>query len=148
MQPYRHIVCCLDFSTHSDAAFEAASHRARGDGARLTLLHVVVPGLPVVPGEPAPPRSAALDAEEVVRLKGYLTEKYVSRARDLDIRLALRRGHPSVEILSHLEESDADLVVMGSQGLSGMGLVLLGSVAERVVRRSPCSVLVVRSRKK
>jgi nucleotide-binding universal stress UspA family protein len=49
-----------------------------------------------------------------------------------------------VEILEHIKENDNDLVVVGSEGLQGVGLYVLGSVAERISRNAPCSCLVVR----
>ncbi len=144
MEPFHNIVCCTDFSDHADRALTASLDQARADGARLTLLHVVAPRAPLLPGE-KPKDSARLSDQELShRLRAYMEERYVSRLEGLDWRLSLRRGHPSEEILGHLKDRDADLVVLGSQGLSGMGLVLLGSVAERVSRRAPCSCLVVR----
>lgn len=141
---FSHIVCCTDFSTHGEVALPAAADQARRDGARLTLLHVVLPGAPLLPGEKPHGADRLPDQQIVEKLTAYMHERYGQALSGLDWRPALRRGHPSEEILAHLQESGADLVVMGSQGLSGMGLVLLGSVAERVSRRAPCTCLIVR----
>ena len=138
------LVCCTDFSPQSEAAFDAAVHEARLHGAQLALLHVVTPGLPLAPGH-GPKNAQGLDDREVVRVvRSFMEEQYLGRTGGLDCRIVLRRGHPSVEILACLAELEADLAVMGSQGLSGMGLIILGSVADRVIRRAPCSCLVVR----
>jgi nucleotide-binding universal stress UspA family protein len=60
------------------------------------------------------------------------------------VETAIRRGFPAEEILRYAEEQDADLVVMGTHGRTGVDRVLLGSVTERVVRRSPVPVVTVR----
>lgn len=141
---FRHIVHCCDFSVHAEKALDVAASQARLDGARLTLLHVIAPGLPLIPGESPLEVRGKSDAEVARKLDDYLRERYAARLEGLDWKPALRRGYPSEEILAHLAAGDADLVVMGCQGLSGMGLVVLGSVAERVSRRAPCSCLVIR----
>ncbi|MFZ5587894.1 MAG: universal stress protein [Thermodesulfobacteriota bacterium] len=141
---FTNIVFCSDFSPHADRALGEAAELARAGGGRLTVLHVVAPGLPLIPGEPPPRRGQPGDEEMARKLDAYLRQLYAPRLEGLRWRVALRRGHPSEEILAHLKEAKADLVVLGSQGLSGMGLVVLGSVAERVSRRAPCTCLVVR----
>ena len=141
---FRHVVHCCDFSLHSEKALDVAAAQARRDQARLTLLHVIAPGLPLIPGEKIAGGHGLSDAEVARKLDSHLRQRYAARLEGLDWRPALRRGHPSEEILAHLAASDADLVVLGCQGLSGMGLVVLGSVAERVSRRAPCSCLVIR----
>lgn len=144
MAGYHHIVCCLDFSPHADLALAAAADQVRREGARLTLLHVLAPGRPLLPGGD-PRQVKRLSAAQIrQRLETALAERYRDALGELPLEVELRRGHPSVEILSYLAESGADLVVLGSEGLSGVGLVLLGSVAERVIRKAPCSCLVVR----
>lgn len=139
-----HIVCATDFSPHADKALLTAVEMAKSQGASLTLLHVVAPHTPLLPGEKPKDSAGLSDHDLAERLRAYMKEHYAARLEGLDWRISLRRGHSSEEILSFLREKKADLVVMGGQGLSGMGLVLFGSVAERVVRRAPCSVLVVR----
>ncbi len=62
----------------------------------------------------------------------------------LDVRRVVRFGHPVEEICHYANKNVADLIVMGSHGRSGLSRILLGSVAERVVRISPCPVVVVR----
>ncbi|MBU1274195.1 MAG: universal stress protein [Proteobacteria bacterium] len=144
MAIYRHIVCCLDFSPQAQEAFDAALTQARADQARLTLLHVVHSGSPVVPGE-SPRDARRLSKEELKeRLGQEMRQRYLERTGGYPAEVRLRRGLPSIEILEELKECGADLVVMGAEGLSGVGLVLLGSTAERVSRRAPCSCLVVR----
>lgn len=125
-------------------AFDTALGLAGDNQSRLTLLHVVHSGAPVVPGE-TPRAARRLGKEELKeRLGKEMRERYLERTDGYPVEVRLRRGLPSIEILDELNESGADLVVMGAEGLSGVGLVLLGSTAERVSRRASCACLVVR----
>jgi nucleotide-binding universal stress UspA family protein len=65
-------------------------------------------------------------------------------AGDLKIETFLLTGKPANEIIRFAKEHEADLLIVGTQGKSGLGKMILGSVAENVVRNAPCSVLVVR----
>jgi universal stress protein A len=64
----------------------------------------------------------------------------------IDCELVVRDGHVSTEIIRFIEETDADLAIVGAFGLGGMGLVLFGSVAKRISHKAPCSVMIVRSK--
>lgn len=63
---------------------------------------------------------------------------------DIDIRMEMVAGEPAREIVSFAEENDIDVIVIGNHGRRGVSRVLLGSVAEKVVRRAPTTVIVVR----
>ena len=65
-------------------------------------------------------------------------------AGDLDADTFLLTGKPATEITRFVKEQGADLLVVGTQGKSGLGKLILGSVAETIIRTAPCSVLVVR----
>ena len=67
-----------------------------------------------------------------------------SNTQDVAPQYVVLDGHVSTEILAFLEERRIDLVVLGSYGLSGMGLVLFGSVTKRVSQKAACSVIIVR----
>ena len=69
------------------------------------------------------------------------------RATDVDLRTDLAEGSPSREIVRYADQQDCDVVVMGTHGRSGFDKLLLGSVAERVVRSSNVPVLTIRVRK-
>jgi universal stress protein A len=141
---YGQILCALDFSAHADAAFHTALGLAQEEGAGLILLHVYVPGTPLIPGEKLAKAKKLSDQDLADHLRDYIEENYLPKVEGVRCKVVLRRGYPSVEILAHLDDQPADLIVMGSQGLSGMGLVLLGSVAERVVRKANCDCYLVR----
>jgi universal stress protein A len=143
----RHIVCCTDFSENADAAFSAALEMAQKYAAHLTVLHVLPPVINPTLADtegivPEAPKESLL-----LKLEEKMEQSYGSRIGKLaDYRLTVLDGHESTEILRYLEEERVDVVVMGSYGLSGMGLVLFGSVAKRVAHKAPCSVLIVRHR--
>ena len=87
-----------------------------------------------------PPRETLL-----MQIQERMQERYDEEAtRGLKSQYVVLDGHVSTEILAFLEARKVDLVVMGSYGLSGMGLVLFGSVTKRVSQKAPCSVMIVR----
>jgi nucleotide-binding universal stress UspA family protein len=71
-------------------------------------------------------------------------EQVKDLAGDLDVETFLLTGKPATEITRFAREHEADLLIVGTQGKSGLGKLLLGSVAETIIRTAPCSVLVVR----
>jgi nucleotide-binding universal stress UspA family protein len=85
-------------------------------------------------------------AEEQRVLAQRELDKTVTRIRDdgLKARSMLKVGSPFLEIITTAQSEGADLIVLGTHGRSGLAHVLLGSVAERVVRKSPCPVLTIR----
>ncbi len=142
----RRILVPTDFSKHSANALRYAVALAEKFGAELHLLHVVqdlavfVPdavsgATPVVP--PVEQLTAAVREalDRVVRENGL--ERFTV-CRDV------REGAPFQEIIRFAREKEIDLIVMGTHGRGGLAHVLLGSVSERVVRKSPCPVLTVR----
>ncbi len=141
------IVCCTDFSENAHAAFEHALDLARKYGARLYVLHVLPPAIHPLLTEVE--RLASEEPELLLsRLQEKMQEEYEDRiGGDVAHNLVVLTGHVSSEILRFLEENSIDVVVMGSYGLSGMGLVLFGSVAKRVARNAHCSVMIVRKKK-
>ncbi|MBN2419415.1 MAG: universal stress protein [Deltaproteobacteria bacterium] len=142
------IACCADFSEHSKSAFIRALDLAEKYKARLYIVHVLPPVINpmsleadwVMPEEPK--KTWIVDIEERMRLEyGSMVKKPV------DFELVVLDGHVSSEILNFLSRNKVDLVVMGSYGLSGMGLVFFGSVAKSVAAKAECSVLIVRNPK-
>jgi universal stress protein A len=137
-RPYRDLVA-TDFSFCSLIALEHAEELARGFAAELLLLHTadVSTGVAELPDRP---RAAAED--ELARTIQYL------RDHGLEARSLLREG-PAVETVLEAAASErVSLIVMGTHGRTGMTHVLMGSVAEHVVRSAPCPVLTVRCRQK
>ena len=146
----KRILVPTDFSPAGRPAIEAACSFARRFGAMIDLLHVwelpvaIAPAMLLTP--PVGPPLAAAEfirghaGQEMERLVGQL------RAPGLEVRGRLESGHPAETILRIAESDGADLIVMGTHGRTGISHLLMGSVAERVVRRATCAVLTVRGR--
>lgn len=141
------IVCCTDFSDHAEAAFERALDLARRYTATLYVVHVLPPVVNPMLSDADMMLPEHPDENLVVGLNERMQEVYGSRIPEaMEAELVVRDGHVSTEIIRFIEETDADLAVVGAFGLSGMGLVLFGSVAKRLAHKAPCSVMIVRQR--
>ena len=141
------ILVPVDFSETSDAALKYGRALAENFHASLQLLHVLEnPLLQNVASEVyVPPPNFYEDWENSVRQKldGLLSG--VDR-QTLQASCSIRHGSPFAEIISCAHDENIDLIVMGTHGRGAVGHLLLGSVAERVVRKAPCPVLTVRCR--
>jgi universal stress protein A len=139
------IACCVDFSENAKAAFETALELAENFQAKLFILHVLPPVFnPVLPDSeyvfPEQPKDAL-----IIKVEERIQQEYGSLVgQEVDSETVVLDGHISSEIIRFLSDEDIDLVVLGSYGASGMGLVLFGSVANRVSHKAPCSVMIVR----
>jgi universal stress protein A len=139
------IACCIDFSANADAAFETAVELATCFEARLWLLHVLPPAINPMLADTAWDVSQASTDALLPQLEARMINTYGRRVPpEIAHEIVVLDGHISTEILSFLKEKPMDLVVMGSYGFTGMGLVVFGSVAKRVSHKAPCSVMVVR----
>ena len=135
------IIVPTDFSYASDAALGYARMLAARFGASLHLLHVVDE-----PGSWSEVYAAIPDIRD--RLSADAGRRLEALAAcippPLQVTSAVICGAPVPTIVKVAESTGADLIVMGTHGRRGMGHLLLGSVAERVVRLAPCPVLTVR----
>lgn len=141
------IACCTDFSDNADKAVAASFDLARRFDAALYILHVLPPVVnPVLTeAEWMPPEEVPRDTM-LMQIKERMQDRYSdSDTRGVAPQYVVLDGHVSTEILAFLEERQIDLVVLGSYGLSGMGLVLFGSVTKRVSQKATCSVIIVRA---
>jgi len=140
------VLCAVDFSEPSREALYFAVDVARQYGAELTLLHVyAVPGYAFPEGVVVAGPEVMTDilAEIERSLETWKKEATVRGA--LNVCTATEQGSASVEIVRYAEDHDIDLIVVGTHGRGGLAHVLLGSVAEKVVRKAPCPVLTVRT---
>ena len=134
----KRILVPTDFSDTSDEALKYGVGLAQAMSARLYLLHV--------PGETGVNFEADFPMVEFENAAGERLETLVSQqdARQLRPEYALRIGVPSDQIVRYASDRDIDLIVMGTHGRTGVPHMVMGSVAEKVVRSAPCPVLTVR----
>lgn len=134
----------VDFSEYANQAVDYAIGLASKLGARVTLLHVIQSlALGGVDMDVALPYTYLqdLEAEITNSLQAYLARV---TAAGLEGEIAMVHGVPFHEIIETAKAQQVDLIVMGTHGRTGLQHVLLGSVAEKVVRLAPCPVLVAR----
>ncbi len=140
------ILCPVDFSDHSEHALRYAVAFASAYDAELEMLHVVeLPFLPPysvagVPELRLPVEQIQTQCEELL---GELTKRYGELHPKITGKVVM--GTPFLEIIREAREGEFDLIVVGTHGRAGLKHVLIGSVAEKVVRKAPCPVLSVKS---
>jgi universal stress protein A len=128
-----------DFSTASDAALSHAETLAKQAGATLLIVHVEEPPLAYGGGE----LYYGLPEPNSERIQKMLEDvKPSDPAVPFEHRLTM--GDPAAEVVRIAEEESAEMIVMGTHGRTGLTRLLMGSVAEAIVRRSPCPVLTYR----
>lgn len=140
MLSFRTILHPTDFSECSNYAFQIACSLAREHGARIVLAHVTSSVVIAAPFVTIPPEP--VDVRE--QLQKELADLQPSEP-GLAIDRYLRDGDPATEILSLAHDVGADLIVMGTHGRTGLGRLLMGSVAEQVLRKASCPVLTVKA---
>ncbi len=140
------ILLPTDFSDHSAAAMNYACELATKFDAELHLLHTLERHL-----------AAALEFEMGLALPKYIYESRTAAEKSLagvldpkwaegrTVIQAVVEGSPKVEIIKYARELNIDLIVITTHGRTGLPHVIMGSVAENVVRTAPCPVLTVRS---
>jgi nucleotide-binding universal stress UspA family protein len=126
----RTILYATDFSSHSNQAYFHAVALAQAYEAALTIAHVYVP-------------EAGADDEGRRQRKSELEQIRPVNPR-ISVRHVLLDGDPADAIIGHAADSRIDMIVMGTHGRTGLDRLLMGSVAERVLRGAHCSVLVVK----
>jgi nucleotide-binding universal stress UspA family protein len=143
--PFHKILCAVDFSEPSRAAMKAAAGLAADARGALTLLNVVEL-TPMIFPESMVTFPTVL--AEVTTASRQALDEWVAAARALaggaQVEGAVATGPAWDRIGAEAKARGCDLIVVGTQGRTGLKHVLIGSVAERVVRHAPCPVLVVR----
>jgi len=145
MPRFKQILVPIDFSEHSTAAFKVAVEIAKAFHSKIHLLHCYQ----IQPGGISP-YGIAIPSD-------YFTELHEAASRQLEewqekhvpagvsVEASTISEAPSESIVKTAKEIGADLIVMGTRGLSGFKHVMLGSVAERTVRLAPCPVMTLHS---
>ncbi|HKB04650.1 MAG TPA: universal stress protein [Gemmataceae bacterium] len=141
MKRIRTILHPTDFSPGSDAAFRYACDLALDYDARLVVVYAQGPVIPMgADGIIVSPDQNELRAVAEKQLGAIHPANPAVR-----IERAYREGSATGEILAAAAEFKADLIVMGTHGRTGIGRLVLGSVAEEVLRKAPCPVLTVKA---
>jgi nucleotide-binding universal stress UspA family protein len=144
MMPLQNVLYATDFSKPSDYAFRLACSLARDYGARLFVLHVLERPALTYTGVMTAPPPPPLSPEERQAVQERL---HRIKPSDPAIRFEhlFEEGDPATAILQVARERQCDLIVLGTHGRSGLGRLLMGSVAEEVVRKAACPVLTVKT---
>ena len=136
-EPIRRILFPTDFSPASSAAFSYAERLSASTGADLLVLHVF--GVPDFWGTGGKPD----EVDQEIKLK---LMQIKPRLGGVHVEYVAHGGPPGQVICWEAQERNCDQIVMGTHGHTGMAHLLLGSVAEYVIRHAPCPVLTVRQR--
>ena len=141
MNTPRNVLVPVDFSDTSHHALDYARALAEPFNATLHVLHVVVD-----PYSQPWAAEAGLDLPKLVETWKANAERRLGELplETANAQLVTRVGEPFVEIVRYAQVYDIGLIVMGTHGRGPIGHMLLGSVAEKVVRKAPCPVLTVR----
>jgi nucleotide-binding universal stress UspA family protein len=145
-QAVRRVLVPVDFSEASDAAIQHAKEIAQTYGAEIDLLHVVEE--PFYPPAYGPDVMTFPTQDVVERVEKQLAEMAREDIGYEHVMISATTGSPSNEILNYVDENEVDLVVLATHGRTGLDHILLGSVAERVLRQSPTPVFVVKPDRK
>ncbi len=143
MNRVKRILAPTDFSNLSRAGLRYALDMARSLNAEVIILHVVAVGDDwfAEHGEFAPVRDLLPDQTRT--LDKFLRDNFPQVINLVEIRQKVELGVPHLNIVEMAEREKVDLIVMSTHGRTGLGHMLPGSVAERVVGRAPCPVLVI-----
>lgn len=137
-----HILCPTDFSNNADIAFRNVLEIAPGKAKKVTLLHVqdsskINPHLE--------DRVEDFNNIDIARLEGM--KKILLDKGNIEVDVVVKYGSPALEIIKAVDELDAQLVIMGSQGRGYIEEFFLGSVSANVARNASCSVLLIPTKK-
>lgn len=145
MKTVNHILCPVDFSETSAHAVDQAVAIAGWYRCRITALHVRSPMVLPIPGVPvgAVPTLPVPDEEGHERLVERVRGLFKKAGADIRVDVQIETGLPATVILERAAGSGVDLIVMGTHGAGGFTRFVLGSVAEKVLRKAACPVLTV-----
>lgn len=143
--PFRNILCPIDFSEDSRHAIERARELVEPGATGIRLMHVIEPTLSYNELSMGENHLAALDHRATHELAGWASD--LAKVAPVPVTTAIDIGRPGARILAALDaDPTIDLVIMGSHGRTGIKRMLLGSVAEKVLRHATCPVLIERRR--
>ena len=145
MERWKRILCPVDFSEVSLHALEYGTAMARECGASVVLLHVVEPIVAPADFSFGPLTNADVEDQMAARATESLEElKAKSGLPPERASVRVERGRSFTEIIRVAREERVNLIVLATHGYTGITHALLGSTAEKVVRKAPCPVLTVK----
>lgn len=143
MTEWKRICCAVDFSEASRSTFAEAIELARRFEAELHLVHVFMPPPGLAPGVVSAQPLAQIAADGMERvMAGWRAE--AEAALGATVRSHVVAGNPGDEIVRVARDAGCDLLVIGTHGRRGIPRIILGSVAEQIVRKAHCAVTVLR----
>lgn len=134
----KRILCPIDFSEHNEPANEYASVLANATGARIIYFHTIERSFP---HETAPDTNEPTNEER----DRELLEAFKPTIEGVPASYVVEVGTPKDRIIKYARDNEIDLIVLATHGRSGIGRMLMGSVAETLLRKSECPVLTVRA---
>jgi len=138
---YKRVLCPVQFDNNSLAALAVAKEIARQNKGKLFVMHVVSAHT-----DPTRVGGAAMAAHDEKIAQEELAKLEKEQLADIDHEVIRRLGNPAEEVGKAEHEFGIDLVVMATHGRTGVSHLVLGSVAERVVREAVCPVLTIRAK--
>jgi universal stress protein A len=141
------ILCPVDFSEASLKAVDYAREFAAATGAAIYLLHIIEP-------VPIPPVDTSLNYVEVEEVLEEAAKKDLNalmsslQAEGVNVDGTMEIGKTADIVLDKAAELNANFIIMGSHGRKGLNRLIMGSVADAVIRKSDCPVLIVKSGEK
>ncbi|RLF49149.1 MAG: universal stress protein [Thermoplasmata archaeon] len=144
MEEFKRILIATDGSEYTKTAVEKGLSLAKLIGAKVTALYVIdMRSLAMIP-----PDEITTPIYEIMRREGEEAVAYVEnlgKSMGVEVETVVLEGNPAEEIIRL--GKDHDMIVMGTLGKSGLERLLMGSVAEKVVRHAPCPVFLIRVKK-
>ena len=146
MYKFKEILVPADFSGQFRLALNYARELALSAGSAIHLIHVIEPAL-IPPDIAIYPNSTILDVQNQIRQNAdeRLNEYSNEIVQDnIQLKTALLSGVPANKILDYAQENHIDLICMAAHGRSGFERFMMGSTAEKVLRKADCPVIVIR----
>ncbi len=140
----KNVLCPIDYSVYSEKALKYAIEFAEKYNAKLYLMHVLDIRIYDI-NDPELYNVNVIDKETINKLRERL-HKCISEdtRKNIEVETIVIEGVPFAEIIKKAREFKVDLIVLGTHGRTGLSHAIMGSVAEKVVRKAPCPVLTIR----
>lgn len=143
----KRILCPVDFSEFTRETLNYAEEIAKRFSADLIVLHAIPNLNYYTPYESFIFPDSMLSVEKKIEEEAKKDMDNLIRDSEIPVKRLIKWGIPHMTILETIKEENIDLVVMATHGRGGIEHIIMGSVAEKVIRKSPCPVLIIRPKK-